>query len=505
MNRKNIAQKIARSYIKRSKARWKEEGWEKDNPVEKARSYVGQRNIGFHYSEIGPDSHSGFKVGLNPMTDFNTPAGVYAYLANRENWDNHVSPHARGTSYADGRPWMYIVSYKDSNSVVHLDEGGSAGWSESELWMSLGRLYRKMPKWCQKVSKMRGEEVSKASEFKSTSWVRDGHRKAKHSTPFVKLWKNLEEMTKTQGGTTQWNVALRALDIEGVVDHGSGTVHDNEPYQCVMLKGTLVRMETVVPNLQQWWSDKQEREVQEGVSTLMFETSIDEKAKEHNIDGTGFRQVLENTLNIRSLKRDAREEGDVKKKVQKRGRSIASFLDKNERIYDLLSTLDDQDVLDKTKIHYKGGGKVLVRNGDISDIDNLREWGLWGFRTSTCSFRKCSLEGSYDGSATKSTFRSTKMLSHCTLSISSSDLEKAASDIIEDVPIAVGLFEDQLKSSSPSELVDVFKASVGMKVEDLKDGLDAFTEAVGKTFLDKCFGVHFGDKFVVVNCDLKVA
>jgi len=57
------------------------------------------------------------KLGINPLTNFNTPAGVYAYPL-KEMWDKFDDPEFN--TFADKRPYIQVL--RGNPSVKHIDD-----------------------------------------------------------------------------------------------------------------------------------------------------------------------------------------------------------------------------------------------------------------------------------------------------------------------------------------------------------------------------------------------
>jgi hypothetical protein len=456
MNRKNIARKIARSYIKRSKARWKEEGWERENPVEIAKSYVDREGYGFHFSELGPDSHGGFKLGLNPMTDFDTPAGVYAYTSDKMNWEHHISPFSTGQAFGDGRDWIYIVSYPSSPSVIHLDKSGNARWSDRDMQKFMSLFYEKHTRYCQKVLSAKGEEVSSFEDFFHSNWVRRKMEEAKHQTPFVRMWNVMDKMMKTRGGTSKWNKVLRDIGIQGIVDHGSQTIHDAEAFQFVMLKGNLVEVEDIVPNLRNWWDGKESRQVQKGVEEALQSSPIRQTLSSHpNLSFSDIRSVIDNSTRSSFYPDSPDEIEEIDEEVRQQAIDVIDLLEANPDIYGFLEEAKQGGLpLEGIRVNKDPSSSRFVRieEESIEGID-FSEWGET-VETYSCTFSYCSFEAK-ESTDSVPQYKNTSSLSYCTLYASKSDLEHAIDDVRGSMA--------NTDTFSDEELIDIFDKTVAVE------------------------------------------
>lgn len=172
-------------------------------------------NMFIQYSDIN-------KLGINPRTEYNTPLGIYAYPASLFSYNELISGRV---PFAGKR--AFIIGFKARNLskvLVIAQDGGvasSSGIKEAQLesiWDALPGSHPHIYHDKKNVSKGAGQQF------------------------FYAVYSLSGNNAKTSASL------FRKAGIEGVVDEGSGTIHDNEPTQAVFFSLQALQPLFVVPN-----------------------------------------------------------------------------------------------------------------------------------------------------------------------------------------------------------------------------------------------------------------
>lgn len=322
---------IARTRRLLERARWKDSDWDKPTPPEVLERYARDAAThGVHMSEVGPGQEvstpaeapetdasagdtnphvdvepqtsveftspqpvGGFKVGINPLTAFNTPVGLYAYPLNKDTYDRWFGNRDQ-PPFAAGRPWMYIVrSEASQRREAHIDASGRVdGFGERGLIDVAENLLAGKPSMVADAIRadtgqgdldQHGlEEPLKPTDiraFTDTAFYRDAMADARVQTPFGQMW-NLTRLVAKHGGKgpSTWRRLLvehAAYDV--VVDHGSSIVHKNEPTQMVFLapRGDGWSPEAAVQNVWEWRDEREQRQTRASLYQSLQPTGID--------------------------------------------------------------------------------------------------------------------------------------------------------------------------------------------------------------------------------------
>ena len=213
---------------------------------------------------------SGFKIGINPKSRYNTPTGIYTYPL-KQAFAEYANERTRilDVPFAGSRPMVYVL--KARGKLLDLFSYNSADYDKDIV-----KLRKIMIKWEMKKNKI--SEALAWEMFKGIEYM--GLEGSRIKTIGGKFWNvsrlafyrmvgNLETkiiQTKYQGevmpmfkdkkmkadfnnqtvrielkvrnegkqGTIKWNKLFRDLGYDGAVDKGSqGIIHPAEPMQAV--------------------------------------------------------------------------------------------------------------------------------------------------------------------------------------------------------------------------------------------------------------------------------
>lgn len=201
--------------------------------VDALRPYAEQRNFFVSFSDIP-------KLGINPKTDYNTPAGIYSYPL-RQMWP---AIKANSIPYAGERQYALVFQPRSSDGIVNVNT-----YTSVYLSRHMNLLEQKV------IPKIVGSTVVDPGFF--VDFFDEAKRESKLQTPAGWLW----NITRRLAGmwardfngpkpTVGWNAIMRALDITGVVDwQGSGLIHPNEPIQAVWFSANSLKLFSIARNI----------------------------------------------------------------------------------------------------------------------------------------------------------------------------------------------------------------------------------------------------------------
>lgn len=218
---------------------------------------------------------SGFKIGINPRNEFNTPTGVYTYPI------DYVLEKKLKVPFGHSRPFIMVVRI-NTTRILEIDEASEAdlehvlnilqtkydeGREELEMYIEGSKL--KTPGsalWytTMLVARNQGDDkiddeferlhphafpekpLPEEGEAAMAMWqaqVREIYR-VRHNAKSAYL-KNINVGGK-RGAL--WNRILRDCGYECIIDDGAGIIHPNEPNQAVFLTGTSLKLVEVINN-----------------------------------------------------------------------------------------------------------------------------------------------------------------------------------------------------------------------------------------------------------------
>lgn len=148
------------------------------------------------------------KVGLNPKNKHDTPLGIYLYPL------DYVIEKKMNVPFAGDQPHINVCEFARPHKILQMTSDVS-----NQRQVDILPLF--FPK----------EDVDQASKSIGKYELRSN---------YSKLWL----MTKilSDDKPTQWNANLRKCGIDGFVDHGTGTIHSNEPTQCVVFAANALKL-----------------------------------------------------------------------------------------------------------------------------------------------------------------------------------------------------------------------------------------------------------------------
>ena len=187
------------------------------------------------------------KIGINPQSLYKTPIGIYFYPL------DYVIENKMNVPFAGDAPFINVCQLTRPHKILHMHNKEPQKGMEklafvpkeilnsidisdnrlrsdySQLWLTTMEL-SKLPNILQKKT----NEVFLFKKIKSAI------------SQFVPA--DVYESPKNRNSPVLWNRYLRDADIDGFVDHGTGTIHPQEPTQGVVLLANAIKRIHVIPN-----------------------------------------------------------------------------------------------------------------------------------------------------------------------------------------------------------------------------------------------------------------
>ena len=153
------------------------------------------------------------KVGINPQSKHDnsgtaTPLGIYLYPI------DYLIKMKMDIPYAGNQPYFNVCEFTRPEKILHMT---------SDLNSQKGiELLSAFPK----------EDVDKAIQYIADYYY--------ITSNYSELW-FVTQILANQN-PIQWNANLRKCGIDGFVDHGTKTIHPNEPTQCVVFTTNALKL-----------------------------------------------------------------------------------------------------------------------------------------------------------------------------------------------------------------------------------------------------------------------
>ena len=200
--------------------------------VNTLQPYVAQDDVFVSFSDIP-------KLGINPRTDYNTPAGIYSYPL-KQMWPAIKS---NTIPYAGERQYVLVFQPRSSDGIVKVNTYTSGDFSRH-----MRLLEQKV------IPKIAGPGVD-LEQFQDFFDI--AKRESKLQTPAAWLWnitrllaRMWDESYNGPKPTVGWNAIMRALGINGFNDQeGSGLIHANEPMQAVWFSANSLKLLSISRNI----------------------------------------------------------------------------------------------------------------------------------------------------------------------------------------------------------------------------------------------------------------
>lgn len=183
------------------------------------------------------------KLGVNPRSSYNTPIGIYYYPA--QYYLDRLTDYDKLDFQHDA---PYIQIFEISGNILEISE------MNHDLYNSnIRMLYRQVDN----LAKLAGMPVKEVQDQIAEFMLR-APAEAKVDSYGGHFWYVLWAMSSylTQGKETKndnvspvmWNKMFRLMNWDAVEDKGSGIIHQNEPYQGVVVNPAAIKHKKTFEN-----------------------------------------------------------------------------------------------------------------------------------------------------------------------------------------------------------------------------------------------------------------
>jgi hypothetical protein len=153
------------------------------------------------------------KVGINPRSGYDTPLGIYCYPLTQKIYNALVNDKL---PFASEMPYIHVIKPKPEANIILLQT------------MTIDELYS----YLHDLGIDRKEiDLELSGDSKHVYGQGPRHRSI-GGVFWWFLWKTIKK-SRYRKSNVKWNSLFRELEIDGVVDKGSGIIHENEPTQAV--------------------------------------------------------------------------------------------------------------------------------------------------------------------------------------------------------------------------------------------------------------------------------
>ena len=236
------------------------------------------------------------KLGINPMSRFNTPLGIYCYpseyVLSETSTNNGDVLSMSSLPFAGGSPYCNIFSV--GGNMLRIDNMDSAMY-----WEYIEGIKNVLESSYSDVSGVIGEfeRIINNSYDRALFKKLDGGR-------FWYILMKLSEFIGNVRGTKSpiiWNKLFRDIGVDGVVDMGIGIIHSAEPTQAVFFRLGVINNIKRIDN--KYSKSVMDAKVRYGKGNLDSISSLKTQDEEEKI-----RSVIDNPFLINYVSRAIRDE-----------------------------------------------------------------------------------------------------------------------------------------------------------------------------------------------------
>jgi hypothetical protein len=153
------------------------------------------------------------KVGINPKSTYDTPLGIYFYPL------DYVIEKKMNVEFAGNQPYINVCEFTRPDKILHMTDDVN-----NQKGLELLNVFPQ-------------EEVDVAMQNISNNYMLRSN--------YSELWLVTREMAENK--PVLWNANLRKCGIDGFLDHGTGTIHGNEPTQGVVFTANSLKRILIIP------------------------------------------------------------------------------------------------------------------------------------------------------------------------------------------------------------------------------------------------------------------
>ena len=233
-----------------------EQRYKKLLPVEILDQYKNDPNKYISFTaNLKPSKDSGAryynKLGLNPMSVYDTPIGIYSYPL-KAYW--HTIKGYHGIPFQKAQPIVYVFSAKNPEKVLIISK-----YTEETFQKDLIKLNNLFDIYLENIGKTMDDYID---AVKQSNYFNE---KFPNASLF---WSITRQMSRdflnffnTQKSPVLWTKIMMEF-YDGVVDDkGAGIIHGSEPCQAVFFNKALIEENDVIFRRNEEWFEKRKKPV----------------------------------------------------------------------------------------------------------------------------------------------------------------------------------------------------------------------------------------------------
>jgi len=211
----------------REKTRYERETGQKYSPKEDFLSKITIHETEYAFTMVRIP-----KVGLNPKTDYNTPAGVYFYPLTKKYYEMLIENYL---PFATNSPYCGLVklNWSDKKKWLIFDNAGGSNQDEAAFDKAYADLEPMYKKYFQDEP-----QVYRNLDYKTATLGNHYRNYGVDGKIFDLTFFAANQLASKAGKkvTIMWTSILRDLGYIGLYDYGAGVIHPSEQTQLVCLE-----------------------------------------------------------------------------------------------------------------------------------------------------------------------------------------------------------------------------------------------------------------------------
>ncbi len=164
------------------------------------------------------------KLGINPLSSYDTPLGIYSYPAEFVRYSSSFD----ALPFAGNQPFINVFTLKTGTNLVDLNTMTAAQLKE----------------WHKKISAYYASTKPKSEWKSAVDYVEriiiDSPHNAKSKTRGGYFW--YIAMKVSGANIVRWNKLMRGIGVDGCIDNGGGIIHTAEPTQAVFFSLSPIKI-----------------------------------------------------------------------------------------------------------------------------------------------------------------------------------------------------------------------------------------------------------------------
>jgi len=268
------------------------------------------------------------KLGINPMSKYQTPLGIYSYPADYVERKIGINKPMSNLPFAGDSP--YATIFKSKGNIINLPEMSAA--EANEYYEKIANLWSKKSgkPWKTSVDEIESiiNDASSKAKFSNDVGGRFWYVTMKVSELIGKVasekenWDEFDNNLNKTSHPIAWNNLFRSIGIAGCIDTGVGIIHTSEKAQAVFFDIGAINVIKRVYNKLNYIPDTLAQSKIQGLDTKNYHTKQYKKFRTMDV-----KSQIEAVLNDPNLIRFMpNPPDDLKYKVVEKRPSVIGFM-----------------------------------------------------------------------------------------------------------------------------------------------------------------------------------